>query len=734
MAYQQKGGSMSEQLETLMGTIFRFIYHKNGFSICSVEDEKGNEVVVKGNVSEELLGETLVFHGKWIESSSYGRQFQFYFYEIRKYYSRDSVVYYFRKNVKGVGKQTANRIYDYFGHQTIRILNQDVHRIQEVPNINKMSKLLVEKFYVPASDKESDFSRLIGFGIGEEAAKKFQKKFGNDSADLLMENPYLLCQIDGISFRKADQIATRLHIEKSNPNRIAAGVHSTLKDAKLCGHTYLPRKDLIANASQRLDVSAETIIPVLKGIEKNNPSIYYKDGTYSDRETRNMEFQIAKKVVELSEANSPDFSYNLMNVKNIQLDDIQMGAVKKALKSSFTLITGGPGTGKTTLIRAIIASIDRVLLAAPTGKAAKRMEESTGVPACTIHRLLGVKKEGEELVYEYNEKNPISTNAVIIDETSMLDTEMMYHLVMAIPPGTKVIFAGDIDQLPSVGAGQCLNDMIQSKVVEVVHLTKIYRQGKDSSIPVNSKKINEGILPESETDFYISQKKTIEDIKKDTLSVIHYLTEKCKDTHPEFLQKELQVLCPMKKGEIGSLAFNKAIQEIMNPPSSGKKEIQYSDTIFREGDKVMHIKNDYSMEWKSKDDVGTGVFNGDTGIITEVNPKLRELTVSFFDGKEAVYDEDTFSELVLSYAITIHKSQGSEYKFVLMPMAECGVPGFLNRRLLYTGVTRARNRVRIIGSLKTIKNTIKLTKHDIRYTRLFDDLVSLSEQEMREIR
>ena len=716
----------------IIGTIVRFNFHdsKSGYSIVLVKTIDDEEVIVLGQISEELIFETLVFYGEWKESAGYGMQFRMSFYEVRKFYSRRSVIYYFCKNVRGLTpftRKVAGQIYDHFGADTIRILNQDVTKVNEVPKLAKKYKDIVIKNYVRMTDKESDLSRLIGMGLGEKTAHAFQKKYGDDSAVLLQENPYLACEIPGVGFRKAEELATRFHIDKEAECRIRAGIKYCIEAAKMSGHTYLPKRDLLAVSSDTLKISAKVIEPVVETMKKTG-DLFYANGRYSDPAIRQIEREVAAKALRISKANTPDYTFNLSKVKGIRLDDTQMSAVKKALKNSFALITGGPGTGKTTLIRAIIAAANGVLLAAPTGKAAKRMEESTGVHSCTIHRLLGAKMENDKLVYEYNKDNPLNAETIIIDETSMLDIEVMYNLLMAVREGTKLIFAGDIDQLPSVGPGQCLNDLINSGAVTLVHLTKIYRQGEGSGIPVNSKRINEGILPESTTDFYISEKSEIPAIKQDTLGVIRFFTEKYRESHPEFLQKELQVLCPMKKGELGTMKFNKEIQAIMNPPSSDKKELKYGDTIFREGDKVMHIRNDYSLEWKSEEDEGSGVFNGDTGIIKEVFPKERELVVSFFDGKEARYDSDIFNELVLSYAITIHKSQGSEYQYVLMPIADCGMPGFINRRLIYTGVTRARNRVRIISSIKTLKNSIKLSKYDMRYTNLFDDLVEISEE------
>ncbi len=633
----------------------------------------------------------------------------------------------------------AARIVRRFREDTFRIIEEEPERLAEVKGISERKAMEIASQVNEKRDLRQAMIFLQQFGITMNLAVKIYNKYGQEVYGILKENPYRLADdIEGVGFRTADDIAAKAGIRTDSDFRVRSGILYTLLQASGEGHTFLPQEELTAKTSELLgidkdiieknymDLSIERKIIMKQSGEQTQ--IYSASFYYMEANTATMlrELDIAYDV---ADAEIEQRIHNIEKQTGMQLDEHQAQAVKEAVRNGLLVITGGPGTGKTTTINTIIRYFEMegmdIFLAAPTGRAAKRMSETTGFEARTIHRMLELNGGMEGSAgFERNETNPLETDLVIIDEMSMVDITLMNSLLKAIAPGTRLILVGDINQLPSVGPGSVLKDIIQSEAFNVVMLTKIFRQASTSDIIVNAHKINRGeevSLDNKSMDFFFLKRYEADIIINVVLQLVKQKLPKFVDATPY----DIQVLTPMRKGLLGVERLNGILQQYLNPPDQSKREKEHGDMVFREGDKVMQTKNNYQLEWEICTkfgltvDKGMGIFNGDMGIITEINDFAETMTVEFDEGRKVEYSYKLLDELELAYAITIHKSQGSEYPAVVIPLLS-GPSMLMNRNLLYTAVTRARKCVTLVGNDTTFNQMIQNTSQQKRYSGLCD--------------
>lgn len=731
---------------TVEGFVDRIVFRndENGYTIFTIIQNE-TEITCVGYITFINEGEFIQATGAFTEHPVYGEQFLIESYEIKEPEDAYSIELYLGSGaIKGVGKVLASRIVKKFGDNTFRIIIEEPERLSEVKGISERMAIDIYRQFEEKRDMRDAMMFLQKYNITGNLAVKIFKEYGRRMYDIIRENPYKLAEdITGIGFKTADEIARRVGIEPNSEFRIKAGILYLLMQANTEGHVYLPETDLIARAKSLLlsdeesiyrqitDLSLEKKIVVVDG--KEGRLIYSSVFYY-------MELNVARMLHDLNIKYDYDQKALSNRVAQIEeqtktvLDGQQRTAVFEAVRNGLLIITGGPGTGKTTTINAIIKVFEAegldILLAAPTGRAAKRMSEATGYEAKTIHRMLELSKltqgEGSSFTFERNEYNPLEADVIIIDEMSMVDLGLMHALLKAISVGTRLILVGDVNQLPSVGPGNVLKDIINSHCFNVVMLTKIFRQAEGSDIIVNAHKINAGEqinLDNKSMDFFM--------LKRDNSAVITaVIINLVKNKLPKYVDAtsfDIQVLTPMKKGELGVERLNKALQAALNPPSENKKEKEYNQNIFREGDKVMQIKNNYQLAWEIKNNfgitvqTGTGVFNGDSGIIKEINFFSESLLVEFDDNRLVEYSFSQLDELELAYAVTVHKSQGSEYPAIVMPILD-GPKLLFNRNILYTAVTRAKRCVVIVGSESMVKFMIDNKNEQSRYSRLCDQI------------
>lgn len=699
----------------IRGRILHSIFHndENGYSVLSMEKEKSREVfTMVCSTPDADEGAFLTAQGDWIETAKYGRQFK----AESAVPSRPSTIngirnYLKSKYVKGIGDHYADLIVDKFGEDTIDILDFDPGRLKEIPGIGATRIKRIVKSWQEHKEIKDVCLFLQSIGAGTAIATKIYDKYGKKSIQTIKDNPYILAdEVDGVGFLTADKIALNLGIKVTDSKRIQSGVMFTLKTATQNGDVYSPEEKLTEDAANLLNVDKSLVemdLFALKDSEKikaEGKCIYLPKMYYAETYT-------AKKLLSLKngKCETIEVKDDFGKSEGITYDDVQLEAIRKAMSSKVMVLTGGPGTGKTTTTKGIISAWESakldILLAAPTGRAAKRMSEATGKDAVTIHRLLGVDKETHQFLH--NEQIPLKGDALIIDEASMIDISLMKSLLAAIPDDMRLVIVGDVDQLPSVGAGNVLRDIINSGVIPVVTLTRIFRQAMDSKIIVNAHRINEGKQPEydntAKSDFFVINTEDNEGIPSKIVDLVSNRLPKYYGVEP----KEIQVLSPMKRSCNGVINLNVVLQKALNPIGN---ELQRGATIFRVGDKVMQTKNDYEKE----------VFNGDVGFVKEVNTEDDSLIVDF-DGDDVEYKRGDLGNLSLSYACTIHKSQGSEYKVVVMPMTTQFYM-MLQRNLLYTGVTRAKKACVIIGSKKAISMAVRNKTIQKRNTRLKERL------------
>jgi exodeoxyribonuclease V alpha subunit len=735
--------------EILEGYVDKIVFRnaENGYTVLSLVNDE-TEMTCVGMFTFISEGEFIRATGNYISHQLYGEQFQVQTYEFKEPEDLVAMEKYLGSGaIKGIGNALAARIIRRFKNDTFRIIEEEPERLSEVKGISDNMAREIAKQFEDKKDMRGAMLFLQQFGITTTLAVKIYKEYGARMYQIVKENPYRLAEdIAGIGFKLADEIASKVGIGTDSDYRIKAGILYVLMQGSSAGHIYLPEEMLAARTAEMLGTNVADIEGHLMNLAMDKKIIIREDLGQKQIYGASLfylELNTAKMLCDLNikyDLTQTEIEYRLASVEKqfqIELDELQRTAVVEAAKNGLLVLTGGPGTGKTTTINAIIRFFESegmdILLAAPTGRAAKRMSETTNYEARTIHRLLEISKMSgdieSKLVFERNEGNPLETDVIIIDEMSMVDISIMHALLRAVTVGTRLILVGDINQLPSVGPGNVLKDIIQSHQFNVVKLTKIFRQATESDIIVNAHKINDGeqiIMDNKSKDFFM--------LKRDDVNVIiQVIITLVRDKMPKYVNAsvfDIQVLTPMRKGELGVERLNQVLQQFLNPPEEGKKEKEFHNYIFREGDKVMQIKNNYQLAWESKSrygittESGTGIFNGDTGLIKEINLFAEQVTVEFDEGRQVEYTFGQMEELELAYAITIHKSQGSEYPAVVMPILT-GPRMLLNRNLLYTAVTRAKNCVTIVGSQDTIKFMIDNESEQRRYSGLAQRLKEL---------
>ena len=737
-----------EQIEaSVLGTIYR--NDDNGYTVLTAREGR-KEITIVGTLPELHPGEQAVFTGEWISHPTYGRQLKCASVELQKPTTLLGIERYLGSGIiHGVGPSTAKAIVAHFGEDTLRVLSEHPEMLQEVPKMGKKRWKQIAEAYREQEGARTAMVFLQTYGIPATLSIKISKLYGDRTPSIIKENPYRLCEdIDGVGFLTADRIGTSLGVPPDSEGRICAALKYILKEAAAAqGHIYLPRGELLSRAAQLLRVEPDLaehhlmrmtmVRELIQSGADGEERVYLPAFDSAERE-------VALRLCELMTAYGTDSAAGadaeidrFQKKHGITFSARQREAILTACQEGVLVITGGPGTGKTTIINCIISLLSRegeVLLCAPTGRAAKRMTEATGVEAKTIHRLL--EYGGDEGQFARNQENPIEADVVIVDEVSMVDLMLMRSLLRAIEPGTRLILVGDADQLPSVGAGNVLGDVLHSGVIPKCMLTDIFRQGETSRIVVNAHRINHGEMPllnEKGTDFFFERKQGFYDAAQTIVSLVTQRLPKFLKYAPteyaEMAERNIQVLAPAKKGECGVIALNQMLQAALNPPAKDKPSLQYGETIFRLGDKVMQTKNDYQLEWRRLTSTGwedgQGVFNGDVGFIVDVDTEEHCLTVRFDEEKEAVYASAQFENLDLAYCLSVHKSQGSEFPVVVMPVVG-GPPMLLTRNLFYTALTRARSLVVLVGREEVVRLMVENDHVLKRYTALSERLQHVS--------
>lgn len=737
---------MSEILE---GYIEHIIYRndENGYTVLNLQADQ-EEITCVGSFPFISEGELISVMGSYTDHAVYGQQFQIESYEVKQPEDLFSVEKYLGSGaIKGIGPALAKRIVKKFKENTFRIIEEEPERLSEIKGISERMAREICVQFEEKRDMRSAMLFLQQYNITGNLAVKIYTEYGQKMYDILKVNPYRLAEdISGVGFKTADEIARRIGIGSDSDYRVKAGILYILLQASSEGHVYLPEAELVLKSKGLLFSDEEAIrrqlttLSIEKKVmlrESEQGMLVYSSSFYY------MELNVARMLHDLNiryDIKQDNLRKRVEAIEKqfeIELEEQQRTAVMEAVSNGLLIVTGGPGTGKTTTINTIIKLFESegqdILLAAPTGRAAKRMTETTGVEAKTIHRLLELSKlsDGQEnkFSFERNELNPLETDVLIIDEMSMVDISLMHALLKAVPVGTRLILVGDVNQLPSVGAGNVLRDIIDSHSFNIVKLTKIFRQAADSDIIVNAHKINDGehiSLDNKSKDFFFLKREDANVIAAVTINLI-------KNKLPGYVNAtpfDIQVLTPMRKGELGVERLNQILQQALNPPTKEKKEKEYHDIIFREGDKVMQVKNNYQIAWEIRSrfgivsQTGTGVFNGDAGKIKEINLFSEHIIVEFDDNRLVEYSFSQLEELELAYAVTIHKSQGSEYPAVILPILD-GPKLLFNRNLLYTAVTRAKSCVTIVGNDTMLQAMIDNKNEQNRYSGLCDRIREL---------
>lgn len=746
--------------ETVTGYIDHVIFRNedNGYTVMVLKGmEEERELTCVGTFPAITQGAAIEASGNYTTHPVYGKQFQIASYVEKMPEDALAMERYLGSGaIKGIGAALAARIVRRFGDDTMRIVEEEPERLAEIKGISEKKAMEIAEQMTEKADMRRAMIFLQKYGISLNLGAKIYQKYGQTVYGVLQENPYRLAEdISGVGFRIADEIASRIGIHTDSDYRIRSGMLYTLLQASGEGHIYLPKEELFSRASGLLGVDSSYMEKHLMDMvvdrklilkETEDGAVVYPTRYYY------LELNSARMLCELNILCPEDEEMMEKRINRIEketgtrLDEMQKQAVAAAASHGLFILTGGPGTGKTTTINAIIRYFEEegaeLRLAAPTGRAAKRMTEATGYEAQTIHRLLELngmpeeEQEGRAVHFDRNSENPLEADVIIIDEMSMVDIALMHSLLLAVTAGTRLILVGDENQLPSVGPGNVLRDIIRSGCFPVVELKKIFRQASESDIVVNAHKINRGeqvTINNKSRDFFFLKRYDADIIIRVVIALIQEKLPRYVDAKPY----EIQVLTPMRKGLLGVERLNQILQRYLNPPDEKKKEKEIGQRLFREGDKVMQVKNNYQLEWeilgryKLPVDKGVGVFNGDTGIMTEINEFAETATVEFEDGRQAEYSFKQLEELELAYAVTIHKSQGSEYPAVILPILS-GPRMLMNRNLLYTAVTRARKCVTVVGSETTFAEMIRNEKQQQRYSSLDRRIRELDESEQKE--
>ena len=728
---------MAEQeLEIIQGAISAVVYqnYENGYAVLRLNVGGGQTVTVVGTIPLPAVGEKLMVTGKWSNHSSYGRQFEAEFLErLMPQTTMEILNYLSSRVIKGIGPRMAARIVERFGAETLAVMEREPERLAEVTGISReKARSIGEEFRLQVGMRQiMEFFAL--HHLPAELAVRTYKRYGDSTMELLYDDPYLLMDEElETSFSAVDQFAIALGVAGDDPRRVEAGVQFELNYNLTGGHSFLPEDKLTAATAKLLSVEEDTVkqaVERLLEVDRLNReqlagiTVIYLPQLYE------AETESTRRLLEFAGNTFPEpknlnkLIASVAKDSGIDYSPQQLEAIREAATSGLLLITGGPGTGKTTILNGILELMGRMqlrtLLAAPTGRAAKRLSEVTGEDASTIHRLLeaGIDPATGKMFFARDEENPLKCDAVIVDEMSMVDVQLLHSLLQAIPQGKRLILVGDPDQLPPVGPGFPFGDMLRSGVLPSVRLTEIFRQAQESLIVMNAHRVNQGEMPDLKcvtSDFFFMRRNNGE-------SVCSLVRDLCATRLPQNMgipSDQIQVLSPTRKGAVGTVNLNRLLQAALNPPGPDKKERTFGDYLFREGDRVMQIRNNYDILWKKTDAsmVGAGIFNGDVGIIQSIDTGTETLSV-LFDDKVAEYDFTQLNELEPAYAMTVHKSQGSEYRAVVLT-AWNGSPYLLSRSILYTAITRARELLVIVGKEETVGIMVENAKKNRRYSGL----------------
>lgn len=742
-------------MEECKGCISNVVYHndENGYTVFEMQCEDGSFMTCVGVVPFINEGEFVVAKGNYVTHHLYGEQFSFKSIELVQPEDKLSMLRYLSSGaITGIREGLAKRIVERFGDKTFEIMEKEPERLQEVKGISEKKARQIGIQFEEKKDMRAALVFLQKYGISNNLAVRVYRKYKQELYTVIENNPYQLADdIKGVGFKIADDIARRVGFDLDSKERIRAGITYVLNNACNDGNVFLTKEELIGGAVEQLGVSIEATKAVVDDMKVDRSIVVSEENYFYLPSLYYSELNCARMLTDLnvsfrSASNYEKLIDEIIKREKLEIDKSQRQAVIEAMDSGLLVITGGPGTGKTTTINMIIECLKSegmdILLAAPTGRAAKRMTETTGNEAQTIHRLLeynaskmsededrNIVSEGE--LFGRNEWNPLETDVLIIDEMSMVDIFLFHSLLKAISIGTRLILVGDVNQLPSVGPGNVLKDIIESRCFNVVELTTIFRQAAQSDIVVNAHRINAGnsiSLDNKSKDFFCLK-------RDDAHGVLEVMLWLVRDKMPKYVNCtpfDIQVLTPMKMGELGVKRCNEVLQMYLNPESPQKNQIEVHDTILREGDKVMQIKNNYQLEWEIRGynklivSEGTGVFNGDCGIIEEVDTYNKAITVKFDDDKYVHYTDQEFEELELAYAITVHKSQGSEYPVVILPLLSVPRP-LMNRNILYTAVTRGKNCVTIVGSKACVENMIAGVSDQVRNSTLAERIIHIDD-------
>lgn len=725
-------------MTTLEGSIESIIFRNedNGYTVFEILSVSGDgelsgvesRVTCTAYLTDVTMGENVRLTGNFVMHPSYGKQFGVASVARSAPTSVPGMIKYLASSIRGVGERTAKRITDVFGAETFDVMEKNPELLARVPGISMKRARDMGAAFAEQGGQRRVLMYLQQFGVSPLFASKIYKRYKDESIETVRRNPYLLAEdISGIGFKRADAIAKEVGFEPHSEFRIKAGLRYLLQEAAGSGHVYMEKGTICEEGVRLLGVDAEAIENALAGMQFERKIIQVnQDGVVAVYLNKYYyaESYVAKKLFEIRFSAPKLKGVEAAELEGFTLAERQKEAVTAAFECGLMVITGGPGTGKTTIINTLISLFAKrdmsVELAAPTGRAAKRMEEASGKEAKTIHRLLGISSGDDNADrVERDENNPIEADVVIIDESSMVDIMLMYYLCRAIKSGGRLILAGDADQLPSVGPGNVLKDIINSDEFSVVRLTEIFRQSAESAIVTNAHLINQGkqpVLNAKDKGFYFIVRDSIDSVQNALISLVRDRLPAYSAADP---MTDIQVLTPMRKSNLGAERLNTLLQQALNPPGAGKNEREIGGHIFRVGDKVMQIKNNYNLEWRTADSSagGVGVYNGDGGVITAIDESASVLRVCFDGGRLVDYDFNRIHELTPAYAVTIHKSQGSEYKIVVIPLLS-GPPLLMTRNLLYTAITRAKDLAVIVGSPATLHAMVENNREVQRFSGL----------------